>query len=83
MAGTTTAVGWMYTLETTISLALLYPLARYGERHFKLESRLMAGVLLMTTGIGLVALPTPCLRCSCCWPASIWGSSSPSRRGRR
>ncbi|MBP8223397.1 MAG: MFS transporter, partial [Aeromonas sp.] len=27
MAGTTTAVGWMYTLETAISLTLLYPLA--------------------------------------------------------
>jgi DHA1 family multidrug resistance protein-like MFS transporter len=26
MAGSTTAVGWMYTLETAISLALLYPL---------------------------------------------------------
>ncbi|MFB3240040.1 multidrug efflux MFS transporter MdtH [Aeromonas salmonicida] len=58
MAGTTTAVGWMYTLETAISLTLLYPLARYGEKHFKLENRLMAGVLLMTTGIGLVAFAT-------------------------
>ncbi|MNC30996.1 Multidrug resistance protein MdtH [compost metagenome] len=58
MAGSTTAVGWMYTLETAISLALLYPLARYGERHFKLENRLMAGVLLMTAGIGLVAFAT-------------------------
>ncbi|MBP8281719.1 MAG: multidrug efflux MFS transporter MdtH, partial [Aeromonas sp.] len=58
MAGSTTAVGWMYTLETAISLALLYPLARFGERHFKLENRLMAGVLLMTTGIGLVAFAT-------------------------
>lgn len=55
MAGTTTAVGWMYSLETALSLALLYPLARYGERHFKLESRVTAGVLLMTIGIGLVA----------------------------
>ena len=69
MAGSTTAVGWMYTLETAISLALLYPLARYGERHFKLESRLMAGVLLMTAGIGLVAfattLPTVFLLLAC------------------
>ncbi|MFL9603633.1 multidrug transporter MdtH, partial [Aeromonas dhakensis] len=55
MAGSTTAVGWMYTLETTISLALLYPLARYGGRRYRLETRLMVGVLLMTAGIGLVA----------------------------
>ncbi|MDO2949452.1 multidrug efflux MFS transporter MdtH [Aeromonas simiae] len=55
MAGTTTAVGWMYCLETALSLALLYPIARFSERRFRLENRLMAGVLMMTIGIGLVA----------------------------
>ncbi len=55
LAGTTTAVGWMYSLETALSLALLYPIARFSERRFRLESRLMAGILLMTVGIGLVA----------------------------
>ncbi|MGY3870790.1 multidrug efflux MFS transporter MdtH [Aeromonas crassostreae] len=58
MAGSSTAVGWMYSLEAALSLALLYPLARYGERHFRLETRLLAGILLMTTGIGLVAFAT-------------------------
>ena len=53
--GTTTAVGWMYSLETALSLALLYPIARFSERRYRLESRLMAGILLMTVGIGLVA----------------------------
>ncbi|MBZ6073359.1 multidrug efflux MFS transporter MdtH [Aeromonas schubertii] len=55
LAGTTAAVGWMYSLESALSLLLLYPLARLGERHYRLENRLMAGVLLMTAGIGLVA----------------------------
>ncbi|WP_033135453.1 multidrug efflux MFS transporter MdtH [Aeromonas finlandensis] len=55
LAGSTTAVGWMYSLETALSLALLYPIARFSERRYKLESRLMAGILLMTVGIGLVA----------------------------
>ncbi|EKP0261413.1 TPA: multidrug efflux MFS transporter MdtH [Aeromonas sobria] len=55
LAGTTTAVGWMYSLETALSLALLYPIARFSERRFRLENRLMAGILLMTVGIGLVA----------------------------
>ncbi|MGN5144376.1 multidrug efflux MFS transporter MdtH [Aeromonas veronii] len=55
LSGTTTAVGWMYSLETALSLALLYPIARFSERRYRLESRLMAGILLMTVGIGLVA----------------------------
>ncbi|QSR48957.1 multidrug efflux MFS transporter MdtH [Aeromonas veronii] len=55
LSGTTTAVGWMYSLETALSLALLYPIARFSERRYRLENRLMAGILLMTVGIGLVA----------------------------
>ena len=55
LAGSTTAVGWMYTLESALSLLLLYPIARFSERRYRLETRLMAGVLLMTAGIGLVA----------------------------
>ncbi|MEH8227634.1 multidrug efflux MFS transporter MdtH [Aeromonas veronii] len=55
LSGTTTAVGWMYSLETALSLALLYPIARFSERRYRLETRLMAGILLMTVGIGLVA----------------------------
>ncbi|MCV5307414.1 multidrug transporter MdtH, partial [Escherichia coli] len=55
LSGTTTAVGWMYSLETALSLALLYPISRFSERRYRLETRLMAGILLMTVGIGLVA----------------------------
>ena len=42
MAGSTTAVGWMYALRRP-SPGPALPLARFGERHFKLENRLMAG----------------------------------------
>ncbi len=55
LSGTTTAVGWMYSLETALSLALLYPIARFSERRYRLENRLLAGILMMTVGIGLVA----------------------------
>ncbi|WP_337075227.1 multidrug efflux MFS transporter MdtH [Aeromonas veronii] len=55
LSGSTTAVGWMYSLETALSLALLYPIARFSERRYRLENRLLAGILMMTVGIGLVA----------------------------
>lgn len=55
LSGTTTAVGWMYSLETALSLALLYPIARFSEQRYRLENRLLAGILMMTVGIGLVA----------------------------
>ncbi|OAT38923.1 multidrug efflux MFS transporter MdtH [Proteus myxofaciens] len=48
IAGTPTAVKWMYAIEATLSLTLLYPIARWSEKHFKLEQRLMAGLLLMS-----------------------------------
>ena len=38
LTGSAQAVGWMYGLETLLSLTLLYPLARIGERHFRLET---------------------------------------------
>ncbi len=39
---------WMYAIEATISLTLLYPIARWSEKRFRLEHRLMAGLLVMT-----------------------------------
>ncbi len=38
----------MYAIEATISLTLLYPIARWSEKRFRLEHRLMAGLLVMT-----------------------------------
>lgn len=58
IAGTPAAVKWMYAIEACLSLALLYPIARWSERRFRLEHRLMAGLLLMTLSmmpIGLVS----------------------------
>ncbi|WP_409242564.1 multidrug efflux MFS transporter MdtH [Enterobacter hormaechei] len=58
IAGTPAAVKWMYAIEACLSLTLLYPIARWSERRFRLEHRLMAGLLLMTMSmmpIGLVS----------------------------
>ncbi|MBG0647868.1 multidrug efflux MFS transporter MdtH [Enterobacter hormaechei] len=58
IAGTQAAVKWMYAIEACLSLTLLYPIARWSERRFRLEHRLMAGLLLMTLSmmpIGLVS----------------------------
>ncbi|GGY12001.1 multidrug efflux MFS transporter MdtH [Paludibacterium paludis] len=56
LSGSDTVVGGMYALETALSLTLLYPLARLGERYFSLPQRLMAGLALMTACLGLMAL---------------------------
>lgn len=58
IAGTPAAVKWMYAIEACLSLTLLYPIARWSERRFRLEHRLMAGLLPMTLSmmpIGLVS----------------------------
>ncbi len=48
IAGSPAAVKWMYAIEATISLTLLYPIARWSEKRYRLEHRLMAGLLVMT-----------------------------------
>ncbi|CAI1598846.1 multidrug efflux MFS transporter MdtH [Serratia marcescens] len=58
IAGSPAAVKWMYALEAALSLSLLYPLARWGEKHFRLEQRLMAGLLLMTLSLLPIGLAT-------------------------
>ncbi|MBJ7220589.1 MULTISPECIES: multidrug efflux MFS transporter MdtH [unclassified Brenneria] len=58
IAGTPAAVKWMYAIEAALSLTLLYPIARWSEKHYRLEQRLMAGLLIMTVSlfpIGLTA----------------------------
>ncbi|TDB54288.1 multidrug efflux MFS transporter MdtH [Photorhabdus khanii] len=57
IAGTPAAVKWMYAIEATLSLTLLYPIARWSEKRFRLEQRLMAGLFLMSLSmfpIGLI-----------------------------
>jgi DHA1 family multidrug resistance protein-like MFS transporter len=57
IAGSPAAVKWMYAIEACLSLTLLYPIARWSEKRFRLEHRLMAGLLVMSVSmmpIGLV-----------------------------
>ncbi|MDN0030174.1 multidrug efflux MFS transporter MdtH [Serratia marcescens] len=58
IAGSPAAVKWMYAIEAALSLSLLYPLARWGDKHFRLEQRLMAGLLLMTLSLLPIGLAT-------------------------
>ena len=58
IAGSPAAVKWMYAIESCLSLTLLYPIARWSEKRFRLEHRLMAGLLLMSLSmlpIGMVS----------------------------
>jgi len=58
IAGSPAPVKWMYAIETCLSLTLLYPIARWSEKRFRLEHRLMAGLLFMTFSLlpmGLVS----------------------------
>lgn len=58
VAGSPAAVKWMYAIEAALSLTLLYPIARWSEKRFSLEQRLMAGLLIMTLSlfpIGLIS----------------------------
>ncbi|KPD02896.1 multidrug efflux MFS transporter MdtH [Moellerella wisconsensis] len=56
LAGTPTAVKWMYAIEATISLSLLYPIARWSEKYFRLEQRVMAGLFLMSISMFPIGL---------------------------
>ncbi|MDI5754520.1 multidrug transporter MdtH, partial [Salmonella enterica subsp. enterica serovar Montevideo] len=37
IAGSPAAVKWMYAIEACLSLTLLYPIARWSEKRFRLE----------------------------------------------
>ncbi|MBW5812879.1 MULTISPECIES: multidrug efflux MFS transporter MdtH [Yersinia] len=56
IAGSPAAVKWMYAIEAAISLTLLYPIARWSEKRFRLEQRLMFGLLIMTLSLFPVGL---------------------------
>ncbi|EPZ8122302.1 multidrug efflux MFS transporter MdtH [Yersinia enterocolitica] len=58
IAGSPAAVKWMYAIEATLSLTLLYPIARWSEKRFRLEQRLMFGLLIMTLSLFPVGLIT-------------------------
>ncbi|MGE4756308.1 multidrug efflux MFS transporter MdtH [Yersinia enterocolitica] len=58
IAGSPAAVKWMYAIEAALSLTLLYPIARWSEKRFRLEQRLMFGLLIMTLSLFPVGLIT-------------------------
>ncbi|MCL2895524.1 multidrug efflux MFS transporter MdtH [Brenneria tiliae] len=58
IAGTPTAIKWMYAIEAALSLTLLYPIARWSEKRYRLEQRLMAGLLIMTVSLFPIGLTT-------------------------
>ncbi|GHD92183.1 multidrug efflux MFS transporter MdtH [Pseudocitrobacter faecalis] len=58
IAGSPSAVKWMYAIEAALSLTLLYPIARWSEKRFRLEQRLMGGLLIMTLSLLPIGLAT-------------------------
>lgn len=58
VAGTPAAVKWMYAIEAGLSLTLLYPIARWSEKRFRLEQRLMAGLLIMSLSMFPIGMTT-------------------------
>ncbi|PWC20626.1 multidrug transporter MdtH [Brenneria roseae subsp. roseae] len=58
IAGTPAAIKWMYAIEATLSLTLLYPIARWSEKRFRLEQRLMAGLFIMSVSMFPIGLTT-------------------------
>lgn len=56
LTGSNQAVGWMFALETVLSLSLLYPLARIGERHFTPAGRILCGIGLMCFSLLLMSM---------------------------
>ncbi|MDR0807388.1 MAG: multidrug efflux MFS transporter MdtH [Enterobacteriaceae bacterium] len=48
VSGAPETIRWMYIIQAILSLTLLYPIARWSEKHFRLDQRVIAGLLLMT-----------------------------------
>lgn len=47
LTGNTMAVGWMFTMQTLLSLAMSYPLSWLGGRYLTVKGRVQAGLALM------------------------------------
>ncbi|WP_218916381.1 MFS transporter [Calidithermus chliarophilus] len=56
LAGTSTAVSWVFLLNTVISVGLQYPLVRALEGRLSPLRALVLGTVVMSTGLGLIAL---------------------------
>lgn len=55
ISGSPSYVKWMYAIQAILSLSLLYPLARWSEKRYRLDQRLIFGLCLMTIGFMLIA----------------------------
>ncbi len=51
LSGTPRTVAWMFAMDAVLALALLYPMARLGERYLSLEARLLAGIGIMCCAV--------------------------------
>ena len=58
VSGSPSYVKWMYAIQATISLILLYPLARFSEKYFRLDQRLKFGLLLMSFAFIIIGSTT-------------------------
>jgi len=56
ISGTADAVGWIYALNSGMTILLQYPLARFAERRLPPMLTLSLGVALMAFGLGAVGL---------------------------
>lgn len=57
ISGQLSYIKWMYITEAMLSLFLIIPITRWSEKYFKLETRLMIGLIIMIFSlfpIGLV-----------------------------
>jgi MFS transporter, DHA1 family, multidrug resistance protein len=58
VAGTDSAVAWVYGINSGVTMLLGYPLPRLFERRLAAFSTLIVGVIVTATGMGLVGLAT-------------------------
>lgn len=58
LSGSPSYVKWMYGIQAIISLTLLYPIARWSEKRFRLDQRLKCGLWLMTISFMFIAFIT-------------------------
>lgn len=58
VSGSPSYVKWMYAIQASISLVLLYPLARWSEKRFRLDQRLKFGLFLMSMAFIIIGFTT-------------------------
>lgn len=51
ISGQLSYIKWMYIIEAILSLLLIIPITCWSEKYFKLETRLMMGLIIMITSL--------------------------------